>query len=251
MTKNVKSLASRSVVKAVAVVLGVLLAGLIGYVAAIRPEAAKVKRIKAHEATAQATLSAYDQKLALAHSVPNIRFADVYRLAKSMPSTTDMPDVLLELSQIARDSGITFTSIQPEAMTALNGYSGIPISLTFDGNFYNLADLLYRLRLLVTVHTCHLDSTGRLFSVDNFSFAVDTGDGDEPASASIDPHFPIIKATVIVDAFVYGTQGAVPAAVPAGSSTTTSTTTTSTTSTTPTTPASTTPTANASAAGAH
>ncbi len=209
--KKRKPLSVHPVVKIVAVVLGVLVLGLIGYVAAVKPEGAKVKRIRAEEATAQAALAAYDQKVA-------------------------------ELTQLSRDTGITFTSIQPQSPMALGGYTVLPISLTFDGNFYDLADLLYRLRSLVTVHAGRLDATGRLFSVDTLTF------GEAPKG------FPQITATLVVDAFVYGTNGLpVASSTTTTGSTTTGSTTTSTTTTTPTTttPPSAAPTASASAAGAH
>ena len=96
--------------------------------------------------------------------------ADVYRLAKAMPNKTDMPDLVLELSQLARDTGIRFDSISPQPVAPVGSYSVLPISVTFNGNFYNLADFLYRLRSLVTVHAGRLDATGRLFAVDTLSF---------------------------------------------------------------------------------
>jgi hypothetical protein len=109
----------------------------------------------------------------------------------------------------------------------------LPISVTFNGNFYNLADFLYRLRSLVTVHAGRLDATGRLFAVDTLTF------NESPLK------FPQIQASLVIDAFVYG-AAAVPAAVP---TTPTTTTTSSTTTTTTTTPAETAPT-GASATGA-
>ena len=60
--------------------------------------------------------------------------ADVYRLAKAMPDRTDMPDLVLELSQLARDTGIRFDSIAPQPIVSLGAYQVIPISVTFNGN---------------------------------------------------------------------------------------------------------------------
>ena len=89
----------------------------------------------------------------------------------------------------------------------------LPISVTFQGNFYNLADFLYRLRSLVSVHAGTLDATGRLFSVDTLTFNEST------------LKFPQIQATLVIDAFVYG-SGVAP--VPAPATTTTTTTSTET-----------------------
>jgi hypothetical protein len=150
-----------------------------------------------------------------------------------------MPDLVLELSQLARDTGIRSDSISPQAAVPIGSYTVLPISLTFNGTFYDLADLLYRLRSLVNVHGGRLDATGRLFTVDTLSF------GESPLK------FPRIQATLVVDAFVYGAIGTPAGTTPAPSTTTT--TGTSTTETTTTTSSSTTPTPDttASAAGAN
>jgi Pilus assembly protein, PilO len=135
-----------------------------------------------------------------------------------MPDRTDMPDLLLELSQLARDTGIRFDSISPQSGAAIGSYQVIPISVTFNGNFYNLADFLYRLRSLVSVHGGRLDASGRLFSVDTLTF------NESPL------HFPQIQASLVIDAFVYG-SGSPPPLVATPPPTTTSTDTTSTTTT--------------------
>jgi len=157
--------------------------------------------------------------VAAARSTPKIEVADVYRLAKAMPNKTDMPDLLLELSQLARDTGIRFDSISPQTVAAVGSYSVLPISVTFNGNFYNLADFLYRLRSLVSVHGGRLDATGRLFAVDTLSFN------------ESDLKFPQIQATLVIDAFVYAAAPA-PAVAPAATPPATTTTTTSATTTT-------------------
>jgi hypothetical protein len=130
-----------------------------------------------------------------------------------------MPDLLLELSQLARDTGIRFDSISPQAIAPIGSYTVLPVSVTFQGNFYNLADFLYRLRSLVSVQAGRLDATGRLFSVDTLTFNEST------------LKFPQIQATLVIDAFVYGSGVPAAAVVPA-TPTTTATTTTATTSTT-------------------
>jgi type IV pilus assembly protein PilO len=225
----------------VLVILGVVVLGVAGYFGLIPPQGAKLKRMKADEAAAQSRIDDYNQKVQLARSAPKIRVADIYRLAKAMPSETDMPDLVLELSQLARDTGIRFDSISPQPAVPIGSYTVLPISVTFNGTFYDLADLLYRLRSLVNVHGGRLDATGRLFTVDTLSF------GESPLK------FPRIQATLVIDAFVYGTGGAAPSTPTPAAPTSTDTTSTSTTGTTTTTsPTTTTPASgtSASAAGA-
>jgi type IV pilus assembly protein PilO len=135
----------------------VLVFGLAGWFLLVRPQGAKVTSLKTQATAVQAKIDAYHQQVAAARAAPKIEVADVYRLAKAMPDRTDMPDLLLELSQLARDTGIRFDSISPQTIAPIGSYTVLPISVTFQGNFYNLADFLYRLRSLVSVHACSVD----------------------------------------------------------------------------------------------
>jgi Pilus assembly protein, PilO len=214
---------------------GVLVVGLAGWFLLVRPQGTKLKDLKRQAVDVEQKLAAYNQQVAAARSAPKIEVADVYRLAKAMPDKTDMPDLVLELSQLARDTGIRFDSISPQPIAALGSYAVMPISVSFNGNFYNLADFLYRLRSLVSVHAGTLDATGRLFEVDTLTFN------------ESDLKFPQIQATLVIDAFVYGTGAPAPAATPPATDTTTAATTSTTTTTT--TPTETAP-SGASATGA-
>jgi type IV pilus assembly protein PilO len=204
------------------VVVAVLLFGFAAWFLVVHPQSGKVANLKRQAQDVQEKIDAYNQQVAAARSAPKIEVADVYRLAKAMPDKTDMPDVLLELSQLARDTGITFETISPQPAVGIGSYSVVPISVTFNGNFYDLADFLYRLRSLVTVNAGRLDATGRLFEVDTLTF------NEGPAK------FPQIQANLVIDAFVYAAAPAAPPtpAAPAAGTTTSTTDTTSTTTTT-------------------
>jgi hypothetical protein len=150
---------------------------------------------------------------------PEIRTADLYSLAKAMPSTEDMPDLLLQLDQVARSAGVTLTSIAPSppAPSTTASFSTVPINLAFSGDFYSLTDMLYRLRSLVGVRDGTLQTAGRLFSIGSVGLTP-TGSGAQ------------LNATVLVNAFVYGSA---PTAVVAPAPASTSTDTTNTTTTAP------------------
>src|SRR5213078_367807 len=122
---------------------------------------------------------------------------------------------------------------------ALDGYEAIPITVEFQGNFYELSDFLYRLRNLVDVRHGTLDATGRLFAIDEVDFA----------EAPPPPGFPQISAHLVIDAFVYGT-GTAPTVAPATGTTGAAGATGATGATSPSSPAPTTPAASASAAPA-
>jgi len=163
----------------------------------------------------------------------DIDVADLFLLAKAMPDTDDMPGIILELNSIAGSAGIRFVSIQPQPATAGTGYRVIPISLMFEGNYYDLTDFIYRLRSLVRVDDGVLTADGRLYTLDQIDLH-ESQDG-----------FPNIEAVIVVSAYAFG--GAVTPApgAPPAAATTPATTTSSTATTTTTTPAATTTTAPA------
>jgi hypothetical protein len=129
-----------------------------------------------------------------------IAAAAFFPLARAMPSDADMPDLLIQLSQIADQTGITFDSIAPQSPAPVGSYSKLPIELQLEGRFYDLADFLFRLRNLVGVHGGRLLVDGRLFSVGSVSF------GQGTAS------FPQVQASLTVDAYTY--DGAEPPFTP-------------------------------------
>ena len=161
-------------------------------------------------------------EIALGDAKP-IAVADLFRLTKAMPDDNDMAGVMLELSQVAGETGIVFEQIVPQPTLPAGAFRAQPIQLVFTGNFYELSDFLYRLRNLVSVQRGRLLAHGRLFAVDKLQFV------------ESDEKFPNIKALLTVSAFLYGTgpvAGAPPVATSTPPATTTSTGTDTTTTTT-------------------
>jgi hypothetical protein len=173
-----------------AVLGGSVLILVIGYFALIAPRRSESSALKGQIADVQAQIVVARAALRPTR-LQAIKAADLFPLARAMPVTTDMPDVLLQLSQIASETGITFNSISPGAPVSQGLYTELPIQLDFQGRFYDLADFLYRLRNLVDIHDGVLSVGGRLFAVGGIAF----GPGD--------PDFPQIEATLTVEAFTY------------------------------------------------
>jgi Tfp pilus assembly protein PilO len=131
-----------------------------------------------------------------------IKVADLFRLTKAMPDTTDMSSVILELNAVAKSAGVEFISIAPQAPVAgASGYQTVPIKLTFEGSYYDLTDFLFRVRNLVLVRDGELESAGRLFTLDG----LDLHEGSQG--------FPQVQAAITLSAFTYAP--APPAAAPA------------------------------------
>jgi Tfp pilus assembly protein PilO len=173
---------------------GLLLYGLVGWFMLVSPKRAEAAKLQDEVFATELALAAARASASRTDDAQPIAVADIFRVAKAMPSVPDMPGILLELSRLADESGIEFQSITPEASTAEGSFQRIPISLAFDGNFYELSDFLFRLRTLVAVRSNELHASGRLFSVSTLGFQ------ESPSG------FPDLAATVTVDAFVYGTD---------------------------------------------
>jgi Tfp pilus assembly protein PilO len=249
MKKQKKPLSKKTQIILIAV--GGLLVLVLGYMVVVKPQGAKAKALQKEAADTQAQIAQLQAAVAEQKRKPVIRAADIYRLAKAMPDSsqtvdgTDMPDILLELNQIARQAGITLKSIAPAGLKPWTGYGEVPITLSFDANFYSLSDMLFRLRTLVSVHDGELRAYGRLFSITHIGLG---GPGEKG--------YPEVAVDVAISAFVYGQNlpasgPAVPEA-PTTSGTTGTTSTPASTDAATTAPTTTTPSAsgNATAAGA-
>ena len=178
----------------IAVIAGVLVYALVFWFVLVGPKRAEASALKAEVAAlditvANARIAATPQ--ANEDSKP-IAVADIFRLAKAMPAVPDMPGILLELDRIAEDTGIEFQSVTPLASEIVGDFQTVPITLAFEGNFYELSDFLFRLRTLVGVRGGELRAAGRLFAVDSISFSEST------------KGFPELGATLSVVAYVYG-----------------------------------------------
>jgi Tfp pilus assembly protein PilO len=209
-----------------------------GYTMVVAPQGVKAAKLQKQADSVQFQIYKRQAEIKKGLHPPTIETADLFRLARAMPDRTDMPGIILTLSDLARSAGIRFDLIQPVSGGAVpsGSYETDRIHLLFNGDFYGLSDFLYRLRSLVAVHDGKLDASGRLFNVDTVTFSV-------PANS-----FPKISAELFVNAYVYGSTAPASPAAP----TTTNPDGTTTTSPTSTTPASTTdtPPAGATAAGA-
>lgn len=202
-----------------AIVAGDLLLLVFGWFLLIGPQrstAASIKRsaaaTEAQAAQANAELSASTTPV-VRPKQPEIKTAYLYKLSKAMPMTTDMPNLLLELNQVVRQSGVHLASISPTPPDS-TGMSAIQLSVT--GDFYSLTDLLYRLRSLVSVHNGALDVSGRLFAVKSVDLTP-TGTSRE------------LNANISLNAFTFGAATSVPS-IPITTTDTTSTATTTTSS---------------------
>ena len=216
----------RKIPVSIVAAIALIIIAAVGYMVLIRPKGAEITKLDGQVATLQTEIAAATKLSGTSkgHSATAIRVADLVRLAKAMPDEPDMPGIILELNSAATAAGVTFSAIQPGTPAAGNGYTVVPISLTFDGSYYELTELLFHLRNLVTVRDGVLDASGRLLTVD----AVSLQEGVDK--------FPQVEAVLTVSAYQYGVDAS--SLAPSGTTAVTTgavTTSTETTSTAPTT----------------
>jgi Tfp pilus assembly protein PilO len=231
MKKKLANLDVRIQFGAIAFLLLVFAYG--AYTLVVAPQGAKAAKLQKKTDAVQVQIYQRQSEIKKGLHPPTIETADLFRLARAMPDRTDMPGIILTLSDLARSAGIKFDLIEPVDGGAVSSgsYETDRIHLLFNGDFYGLSDFLYRLRSLVSVHDGKLEASGRLFNTDTVTFSV------------LADTFPKISAELFVNAYVYASS-APPAPAP---------TTTNADGTTTTTPASTdaaTPPVGATAAGA-
>jgi Tfp pilus assembly protein PilO len=228
VTARLSSLSTRAQVALVAG--GLLLVVLIAYFAVISPKRATAAQLKQQTAAVQAQIDR-NRSTAFTKALPAVRAASVFSLSKAMPTEPETPNVILQLNQLAVDSGISFDTITPQGAssstsavtTTPDPFAAEPIQVEFTGSFYGLLAFLQRVRNLVRIENGHLNAVGRLFDVSDVAFA--------PGPKG----FPQIQATLTLNAFVPQapqTTSATPGSTNTTSTTTTGTTTTSTTTTT-------------------
>jgi Tfp pilus assembly protein PilO len=221
VTARLASLPKAAQIALIATML--LLVALIGYFTAISPKRSTAADLKKQTAAVESQIAS-NKSTAFTQALPAVRSASVFALTQAMPNNLDTPGVILTLNELARDSGISFDSIQEVSgssdvtttTTTLDPFATQPIQVQFSGSYYNLLAFLQRVRNLVKVENGKLFTAGRLFDVSNVTLAEGRAT------------WPQVQATLTINEFV--PQAVAVAATP-GSTDTTSTTTTATTTT--------------------
>jgi type IV pilus assembly protein PilO len=145
--------------------------------------------------------------------------ARLLELAKMVPAETQVPSLLVQIQDLADQSGIDFISVTPGEGTDSQGFNTIPLQLQFTGTYFDLSDFAYRVEQLVA-------GPGRLLAVKSLSFKMGTTDSSSSGSTSTKAgSSPALTGTMTLYAFSMAQP------TTAGSATTASGSTTNTTST--------------------
>jgi Tfp pilus assembly protein PilO len=177
----------------------ILLAGAIVLVYAAALWLLIVSPSRSDAAAAKEDLAAAELRLVEAQAAPSsprgadAPVGDVFRLTKAMPASTEQPGLVLELSRLAKRSGVTLQGItQQDPVAAVGGPSLIPLRVTIGGNYTKITKFLRLTRALVVVRDGKIYAHGRLLAVESINLV-------ESATHS----FPKLDATIALNAYVY------------------------------------------------
>ncbi len=102
--------------------------------------------------------------------------ARLMELAKMVPDSSQVPSLLVQIQDLADQSGIQFKSVSPGEPQESDGFQIIPLTLDFAGTYFDLSDFAYRAEQLVA-------GPGRLLTVK--SIQLQLGTTTEEGSAKV------------------------------------------------------------------
>ena len=171
-------------------------------------------------------------------------YATVARLGKAVPADDDVRSLMIQVASAARRTGVDFELIDvgkgavasgsdaeksaatiPGAIASAGGFSTLPMSLAFEGSYFELSSFLTRLERFVTVSNRRIDATGRLLLLQSISLAPDTASGTVRAQINASSYLVPPAEAVGAGAGTDVTSPGAPGAEPAGSGATSGTTT--------------------------
>ena len=163
----------------------------------ISPQRTKASDLDKDIAAAESDLAQRRVAVATPMARVTVKASDTFRLTKALPNATNMAGVLLDVNRIAARNDLDFSSFIPGQGISGTTYLTQPIGLVVQGRFIDISRFVAQLRTLVRVKKGRLDARGRLYSITQ----VDLNEPDD------DRVFPIVKATVTLNAFTFTAPG--------------------------------------------
>lgn len=124
-------------------------------------------------------------------------------LAKMVPMTEELPSLLLQIQDLADQSGIEFIQVTPGTVIAseTGPFQAIPLDLQFTGTYFDVTDFIYRAEQMVA-------GPGRLLAIKT----VDLSPGADAATSA--GKSPQLEVTMSLYAFISGGGASTPAPPP-------------------------------------
>ena len=145
-----------------------------------------------------------------------VAIVDELRLAKAYPYSEDVPELILQIEDIAKQTKVTLGQATPAAGIDYAGVTGTPFTIAVTGKYFNVQDFLYRMHNRVIVDgKGRLRIKGRMLAVTKADLT--PGDGAAAGSTGGTSTTTDVSASITVVAFSR-TIGAAGAGAAAGQS---------------------------------
>jgi hypothetical protein len=187
----------------------------------LAPKREEAVKIDKQIATKQAQLAAAEAEVAgyeRARSAFKANYSMVARLGKAVPADDDVRSLMVQVNSAAEHSGVDFRTINigssgaagaapgaaaaaatpppPGASTVgTAGFSTMPFTFAFKGNFFELGKFFNRLDRFVAVKGGRLDVTGRLLLLNSITLTPDTDKGFPALTADVKASSYLLPST--------------------------------------------------------
>lgn len=118
--------------------------------------------------------------------------ARLLELAKMVPDSEEIPSLLLQIQDLADQSGIEFISITPGEPVQAGAFQILPLQLEFSGTYFDLSDFVYRAEQMAA-------GPGRLLAVKALALRLVSEDTTESGSGT--SQSPVLGVSMTLYAF--------------------------------------------------
>lgn len=214
------------------VLTGVIVLAVLGgaWVLVVSPARKQAREAGAQVASAKAALASAESKLDAARQAQasySAAYASIVSVGKAVPTSQEVPTLIYQLTQVARQQNVDFQGItvgaggsssSSAAPVSSTGFAQLPFTFAFSGSYFKLEQLLRKLDDLATLTPAGtLQVTGRLLTVQSVRLSPDTETGRTGLlSASVSATAYQLPAEPLTSAS--STAGAVSAASAGGAS---------------------------------
>ena len=171
--------------------LAVVLAA--GWFLVVAPERKQADELAVKVTASEAELAQKRAELARPSAAVRVKADDLFRLSKALPGQVDSAGVLLDLDRVAKQNKLMFWSLTPVQAVPTADVLQQPFDVVLEGRFTNVSKFLREIRKLVAIKGGRLAVQGRVYTVDQVTLEEAQGEAT----------FPVVRATVRVNAFSF------------------------------------------------
>jgi hypothetical protein len=215
--------------RVIVAMVGVVLLAIAFWMVLLSPKREEADKLGAEVATLQGSLATHEAEAEQAEAAREefpVNYQQLVVLGKAVPGDDDTASLLVQLNRIAEGADVSFRDLELEAATSAEpapvptteapaggptatptevsastlplgatigtaGLGVIPHTLTFDGEFFEVADFIKGLDSLVETENAKVAVNGRLFTINGFSL-----------EAAPNSSFPALEATFSVSTYL-------------------------------------------------